>query len=414
MTTKPDATDIRVFAEEIVGRLREAGHEALFAGGCVRDLLLGKVPKDYDVATSARPEQVQAIFPRTVAVGVSFGVVRVVKGSHLAVEVATFRADGAYKDGRHPDAVRFTDAREDALRRDFTINGMFLDPTNDAVLDFVGGREDLEAKRIRAIGDPAQRFREDKLRLLRAVRFATRLDFTIDEATFSALQAMAPELGVVSAERILMELRLLLDGETRGRGYLQLGSTGLGPVILEECAEDFAVGANQIQLKQKLDRLPADAPFSVSIAVVFAATDAPDKRCDRFFKRLKGSNEERELSVWLLKHRDDLRDAHARPLSFRKRLYAYPHWRWLAMFTGATSLGKVVEWCEQERQSMSPTAIDPPPLITGDDLQAAGFAPGPEFKTWLERIRDMQLDGSLGTAEDALKLVNSWSSEPKL
>src|SRR5947208_8755772 len=192
----------REFAIDVVRRLRDAGFQALWAGGCVRDELLGLVPKDYDVATSARPEQVCKLFRRPVTVGASFGVVEVLgprtSAGPLRVQVATFRADVSYSDGRHPDAVVFSDAREDALRRDFTINGMFFDPVADQLLDYVGGREDLQARVLRAIGEPAQRFEEDKLRLLRAVRMATRSDLAIDPATAAAVRVMAGQIGVVS------------------------------------------------------------------------------------------------------------------------------------------------------------------------------------------------------------------------
>src|SRR2546423_12854917 len=200
----------RDFAVRVVQRLRDAGYQALWAGGCVRDELLGLVPKDYDVATDATPEQVRRLFRRTVAVGAAFGVVEVLGPRPLKVQVATFRSDVSYSDGRRPDRVVFSSAREDALRRDFTINGMFFDPLTDQLIDYVGGQEDLRARVLRAIGDPVRRFTEDKLRMLRAVRIATRFDLTLDEATATAVRAMAPEIRAVSAERIAEELRKLL------------------------------------------------------------------------------------------------------------------------------------------------------------------------------------------------------------
>src|SRR5690242_2559491 len=189
----------RDFALDVVRRLRQAGHEALWAGGCVRDELLGLTPQDYDVATSARPEQVRSLFRRTIAVGMSFGVIEVLgprtEGDWLKVQVATFRSDVSYSDGRHPDAVVFSSAREDALRRDFTINGMFFDPLENRLIDYVGGQEDLQARVLRAIGDPKQRFAEDKLRMLRAVRIATRFELEIEPATAEAIRVMAPQIG---------------------------------------------------------------------------------------------------------------------------------------------------------------------------------------------------------------------------
>ena len=228
----------REFAVSVVRRLREAGHEALWAGGCVRDELLGLVPGDYDVATSARPEEVSGLFRRTVAVGVSFGVVQVLgprtEAGPLSVEVATFRADAGYSDGRHPDAVVFSSAREDALRRDFTINGMFFDPLENQLIDYVGGQEDLNKKLLRAIGDPAVRFAEDKLRLLRAARIATRFDLTIEARTAAAIRSMAGQILVVSAERIADELRKLLVSPHRARGVNLLLELGLAAAILPE------------------------------------------------------------------------------------------------------------------------------------------------------------------------------------
>ncbi|MEO8044020.1 MAG: CCA tRNA nucleotidyltransferase, partial [Spartobacteria bacterium] len=220
-------------ARSIVDRLRAAGHIAYFAGGCVRDLVRAKPPKDIDIATDARPEQVQKIFRRTYAVGAHFGVV-VVLESDLQFEVATFRADGVYLDGRHPTEVRFSSPEEDARRRDFTINGMFFDPPNDEVIDFVGGRQDLAARLVRAIGDPAQRFAEDRLRLLRAIRFATVLEFEIEAATWQAIVQAADTIGQISAERIREELVRIFLSPQRTRGWDLLDASGLMKQILPE------------------------------------------------------------------------------------------------------------------------------------------------------------------------------------
>jgi len=230
----------RDFDIEVVSRLRAAGYQALWAGGCVRDELLGLVPKDYDVATDARPEDVRRLFPRTVAFGMSFGVVEVLgprtgsrdKTGGPTVQVATFRSDVSYSDGRHPDAVVFSSAREDALRRDFTINGMFFDPLENRLVDYVGGQEDLRARLLRAIGDPTQRFAEDRLRMLRGVRIATRFDLTIEPATAAAIQRMAAQISAgVSAERIAEELRQLLVSPQRQRGVNLLHELGLAAAI---------------------------------------------------------------------------------------------------------------------------------------------------------------------------------------
>src|SRR5581483_10047645 len=234
MTTPGRELTEREFAVEVVRRLREAGHQALWAGGCVRDELLGLVPKDYDVATDATPEQVRRLFRRTVAVGAAFGVVQVLGPRPLSVEVATFRSDVSYSDGRRPDRVVFSSPREDAERRDFTINGMFFDPIENRLIDYVGGRQDLQARILRAIGDPLTRFGEDKLRMLRGVRMATRFGLTIDPATADAIRAMADQITIVSAERIADELRKLLVDPHRARGMNLMYDVGLvGPILPE-------------------------------------------------------------------------------------------------------------------------------------------------------------------------------------
>ena len=220
-------------ARSIVDRLLAAGHQALYAGGCVRDKLLGREPHDYDVATDARPEQVEALFPRTFPVGAQFGVILVLERGE-EIQVATFRGDGAYRDGRHPESVTFTDAEGDALRRDFTVNGLFHDPIRGETLDFVGGKRDLEARLLRAIGDPERRFEEDKLRLLRAVRFATTLGFTIDPATWEAIRRHATAIRAVSPERIREELVKILLSPNRLRGFDLLDASGLLREILPE------------------------------------------------------------------------------------------------------------------------------------------------------------------------------------
>src|ERR1051325_102709 len=223
-------------AREIVRKLRAAGHVAYYAGGCVRDLLTATAPKDIDIATNARPEEVQKLFPRTYAVGAHFGVI-VVLENDFQFEVATFRSDDAYIDGRHPTAVHFSSPEEDAKRRDFTINGMFFDPEKNEVIDFVGGKTDLKAKLVRAIGDPAQRFAEDRLRMLRAVRFATALDYEIDKLTWAALTSNAASINEISAERIREELVRIFTSPNRVRGWDLLDSSGLMRAILPELDE---------------------------------------------------------------------------------------------------------------------------------------------------------------------------------
>src|SRR5438128_4178978 len=230
---KPSPSPMEQTAREVAARLRERGHIAYFAGGCVRDIIRGETPKDFDIVTDARPEAVQKIFPRTYAVGAHFGVIIVLENG-FQFEVATFRSDDAYIDGRHPSAVRFSSPEEDAKRRDFTINGMFYDPVAEKVIDFVGGRADIDARLVLAIGDPAQRFAEDRLRMLRAVRFATVLDYQIDNKTWDALVANAPSINQISAERIRDELVRIFLSPNRVRGWEMLDQSGLMRTILPE------------------------------------------------------------------------------------------------------------------------------------------------------------------------------------
>lgn len=406
-----ETEDSRRFAESVVRRLQEAGHEAFFAGGCVRDLLLNRIPKDYDVATSASPEVVQSLFRNTIAIGKSFGVIQVRGGRNLGVEVATFRADGEYTDGRRPSTVRFTDAREDALRRDFTINGMFFDPINEQVLDFVGGKADLQRRIIRAIGEPEQRFREDKLRLLRTIRFTARLGFSVDASTLDAVKRLAPTLSVVSGERMLAELRLLMDGRSRGEGMELLFESNLAGVVFAEAGDSWRPLETRSIVVERIRSLPDDAPLGLSLAVVFDVLLAENRErpVEGFFGRLKAPNADRELCEWLLRHRDDLADVASRPLSFRKRRYADLNWRWLTAFGIARGFSAEVDWCENERRSLRPDEIDPEPLVTGDDLTREGLTPGPRFKVWLERLRDLQLDGDVVSKNDAIHQVKEWS-----
>src|SRR5213595_1476179 len=264
-------------AREVAARLRENGHIAYFAGGCVRDIVRGRIPKDFDIATDARPEVAQQLFSRTYAVGAHFGVILVVE-NRFQFEVATFRSDDVYIDGRHPSAVHFSSPEEDAQRRDFTINGMFYDPVADNVIDFVGGRADIDAKLVRAIGDPAQRFSEDRLRMLRAVRFATVLDYEIDTQTWDALVANASSINQISAERIREELVRIFLSSNRVRGWDLLDSSGLMGAILPEL--DAMKGVLQpeqfhpegdvfVHTRLMLSLLPQEVPVPLVLAVLF-------------------------------------------------------------------------------------------------------------------------------------------------
>ncbi|MEX0704537.1 MAG: CCA tRNA nucleotidyltransferase [Planctomycetales bacterium] len=432
----------REFAVEVVRRLREGGHVALWAGGCVRDFLLGRTPKDYDVATDARPEQVRELFGerRTRAVGASFGVI-LVHGPRGAgsIEVATFRTEGPYSDSRRPDTIAFATAEEDARRRDFTINGIFYDPLAQRVLDFVGGEEDLGKGVVRAIGDPRARMTEDKLRLLRAVRFAAMLDFELDPATAEAVREMAPQIHLVSAERIAQELKRMLVDPHRMRAVRLARELGLLAEILPELfAGVQAVGVQasactpaerapdslkaelqhslkaELQLDRTLHMLQhLDEPrFEPALAALLhTVPDAAAEIC----RRLRLSNHETDDVVWLLEHRDALDDAPRLSKSRLKRLLAHRLFEDLLrlervkLLAAGDDLAPVL-FCEDYLRTTPREEIDPPPLVTGNDLIAEGLVPGPRFKEILEAVRDAHLEGEVATREEALALVDRLSS----
>jgi poly(A) polymerase len=432
----------REFAVDVVRRLRDAGHEALWAGGCVRDELLGLVPKDYDVATSARPEEVRRLFRRTVAVGMSFGVVEVL-GPHspsgpLKVQVATFRSDGAYSDGRHPDQVVFSSAREDALRRDFTVNGMFFDPLAGEVIDYVGGRADLAAKVLRAIGDPAERLAEDRLRMLRAVRLATRFGFALDPDTAAAIAAMAHGIGAVSAERVADELRKLLVVPCRARGMELFMDLGLAAQLLPELLPMRGLpqgppaaptGDLWGHVLRVLELLGPEASFPLAFAALLHDVGKPrtvGRTPDRYTfyyhehvgKRLTGeialrlklSNDERERAEWLVEKHQILCDARQMRTSKLKTLLAHPGIGELLALHRADALASGrdtghVDYCEGLLREWTAEDLNPPPLLTGHDLIKAGIKEGPLIGKLLAALREAQLDGTIKTTKEAWELI---------
>jgi poly(A) polymerase len=438
----------RAFAADVVRRLKEAGFEALWAGGCVRDQLLGREPDDYDVATDARPEQVQQLFKRTVAVGVSFGVVEVLgprtPDGPIKVQVATFRSDADYSDGRHPDAVTFSTAHEDAERRDFTINGMFFDPLAERVIDYVGGEADLKAGIIRAIGDPVKRFTEDKLRLLRAVRFAARFAFTLDPGTAAAIKAMADTITVVSAERIADELRKLLTNLRRADGMRLLEQVGLLKPILPElaatvgfphgrpAAPDGDLWGHTLAV---VERLPESATFELAMAALLHDVGKPrtvGRTPDRYTyhghehvgKRLAGvvserlrlSTAERKRIEWLVEKHQYLADAPRLRHATLKPVLAHAGIRELLDLHRADARAsgrdlEAVEFCERCLRDWPPEELNPPPLVTGDDLKALGIPQGPAYKRLLDAVRDAQLDGIVKTKEQAVAMVSRLLAE---
>jgi poly(A) polymerase len=438
----------RDFAIEVVRRLREAGYQALWAGGCVRDELLSLVPKDYDVATDAHPDKVRQLFRRTVAVGMSFGVIEVLgprtEAGQLKIQVATFRSDVSYSDGRHPDAVVFSSAKEDALRRDFTINGMFFDPIDNHLLDYVGGQEDLRARILRAIGDPATRFAEDKLRMLRAVRFATCFDLTIDPQTASAVQAMAGQVTLVSAERIAEELRRLLVAPQRARGVNLLYELGLAAVILPELLPmkglpqgppGVSTGDLWDHVLRVLELLGPEPSFPLTLAALLHDIGKPrtvGRTPDRYTfyyhehvgcrmaleicERLKLSNAERDHVAWLVEKHQFLCDVRQMRTSKVKTILAHPGIADLLGLHRADALAsghsaEHVDYCEHLLREWSAEDLNPPPLLTGHDLTRHGLQPGPLFKRLLDAVREAQLEGTITAPKQALDLVDQLLAE---
>lgn len=451
-------------AREIVVRLRTKGHQAYFAGGCVRDLLLGVEPKDFDVATSATPDVVVKTFPKTFAVGAHFGVVLVCTpdgdGDEISTEVATFRHDGAYSDGRRPDAVRFSsDAREDVLRRDFTINGMLLDPvkfeetgdTAAAALDYVGGRDDLAIGVVRAIGDPALRFAEDKLRMLRGVRFAARLGFEIEPRTMAAMRAAAAEIGQVSQERIRDELTLMLTEGHARRALELLDASGLLAYVLPEAVRMHGVeqppqyhpeGDVWVHTMLLLEKLqPGVSPtlawgallHDIGKPATFRPPD-PKKTGDRIrfdghvevgvrmaeviLGRLRFSNEDTEQIAALVKNHmrfGDILQMRESTLKRFLRLPGFPEHLALHWMDCSSAHGdlRLYEFAKERYEAAPVETMRPKLLVTGRDLIAAGYRPGVEFKAMLEAAEDAQLEGRIATPEDGIAVVRAMFGGPE-
>jgi poly(A) polymerase len=421
----------RAYATEIVARLRSEGFEAYWAGGCVRDFLLGIGPSDYDVATDARPEQVMTMFRRTCAVGASFGVVRVLGNAASGdVEVATFRSDGVYLDGRRPESVTYSTAEFDASRRDFTINGMFYDPVDARVIDFVGGRADLDAGILRAIGDPSARFTEDRLRLLRAVRFAARFKLAIETETRRAIDAMAGEVTGVSAERIAQELRRMIVDPSRVMAMNLAYETGLVAAILPQLmplkhwrVRDpvFPDGDLWDRTMRTLAELRASPSFPLAFAALVRDTALPESATDHerrgseIARSLAGSlklaNAERDAVVWLIESHHALDDPSQLAQSRLKRILASRGVHDLLELVRAEAMATTgetshVDFCEAYLRDEPAGPINPPPLLTGHDLVKHGLAPGPRFAILLDQVRDAQLDRIILTRDEALAFVD--------
>src|SRR6266849_5991759 len=428
------ASPMEKTAREIAARLRESAHIAYFAGGCVRDIVRGQTPKDFDIATEAKPEIVQKLFSRTYAVGAHFGVILVVENG-FQFEVATFRSDDAYVDGRRPSAVHFSSPEKDAERRDFTINGMFYDPVAEKVIDFVGGRADIEAKLVRAIGDAAQRFGEDRLRMLRAVRFATVLDYKIDTQTWEALVANAASINEISAERIREELVRIFLSPNRVRGWDLLDESGLLRTILPELdamkgclqPEQFHPEGDVFQhTRLMLELLPEKVSGPLVLSVLFhdvakpvTATVDPTGRIrfnehdrigaamtESIMERLRFSRAEIDAVVEMVRQHMVFKDVPKMRVAKLKRFMARP------TFEEELELHRVdcasshrmmdnYEFLLGKREEFANEPIIPPPLVHGEDLIALGLKPGPKFGEILEAVETRQLEGALRTREEA-------------
>jgi poly(A) polymerase len=455
---------LRETAIGIVKRLKEKGFSALFAGGCVRDMLMGIVPDDYDIATDAQPDDIINIFKRTVPIGLHFGVVLVMEND-FEFEVATFRSDGTYSDGRHPDTVTFCDARGDALRRDFTINGMFYDPIEDKHFDYVGGEDDLKAGLIRAIGNPFERFDEDRLRMIRAVRFACRFGFKIEDQTAEAIKEFHDKILTVSRERIRDELRKTLTGPNPDTSIKMLDDLNLLHEILPEVTamkgveqpENFhpegdvythtlltltklADGRKETDTREEnhpasngLDKKNLYGSWELAMAVLLHDIGKPvtfeiadrirfnshdsigAKMAGKICERLRMSNAEKERITWLVKMHLYLRHAQEMRVSKLKRLFAHEGYPELAELYKIDSLASTANlddynFCQKMFEELKIEEIKPEPLITGNDLIALGFKPGPIFSKILDAIKDEQLEQKITTKEDALKKAKEYMS----
>lgn len=421
---RPDPIHSRQFAVQVVRKLREAGHVALWAGGCVRDQLLGREPKDYDIATSATPGQIQQVFgpKRTLAVGASFGVITVLGPREAGqLDVATFRQDATYSDGRHPDAVTFSTPQIDAQRRDFTINGLFFDPLREEVIDYVGGQADLEREMIRAIGDPAARFAEDKLRMLRAVRFACAMSFEIEPATLAAIQVAADGITVVSAERIAEELRKMFLHPARHRALALLRQTKLLEHVFPFAGEVWPLQEPGDRERSEawdrtirlLDKLAAP-----TVAVAFAGLlreaclrRTPDgvALVKQFASDLRLANDERDGMIFVLEHESLIRRASTAYWPTLQRVLIAPRCSELLEFAEAVALvvdghAREIDYC-REKRALPSEQWNPPPCLSGDDLRALEIPAGPIYKQLLEQARDAQLLGQLSSREAALEWV---------
>ena len=402
-----DLHDLRTAAVQVVRKLVDAGYIAYFAGGCVRDRLMGHEPTDYDVATGAAPNDVARIFPKVQTVGESFGVMLVRVRSHM-IQVATFRTEGVYSDGRHPDAVAFSDAQHDATRRDFTINGLFENPLTGEVIDYVGGRADLEKRFIRAIGDPHARLREDRLRMLRAVRFAARFGFSIDSETADAIRAGADQLQGISRERIGQELERMLTDPNRAVAAWELQSLGLDAQVLQEPSQRVPL--------TRLSNLPDDAPYPTAVVAWLLdrhgqSGENATSIASRWSDVLMHSNEHRAAIQDILGVFSILVSSWAHlGVAEQKRLAADSAFDHALVLLQASDRDAFLE-VRRRVTELNRTGIAPPALIDGADLIELGLRPGPLFSRILKAIYDAQLEGAVEDKPAALAMARGLAEQ---
>ncbi len=425
-------------ARSVAKRLHDAGHIACFAGGCVRDMVRRQTPKDFDIATNASPEEVQKMFPRTYAVGAHFGVVVVLEGG-FQFEVATFRSDGAYIDGRRPVAVHFSSPEEDARRRDFTINGMFFDPAREELIDYVGGRKDLEARIVRAIGQASARFEEDHLRMLRAVRFAAVLDFEIEVETWQALTKQADRITLISAERIRDELVKIFLSPNRLKGWDLLDHSGLMAAVLPELTAMKGVeqppqfhpeGDVFKHTRLMLSLLPGEVSLPLVFSVLLHDVAKPRtatvdetgrirfsghdrlgaELTEQIMERLRFSRAEIEATAEMVRQHMVFKDVPNMRVAKLKRFMARPTFRDEMELHRVDCMGSHqmldnYEFLQEKKEEFANEPIIPPPLLRGDDLIALGLKPGPKFGAILEAVETRQLEGALRDRDEALAWV---------
>ena len=439
---KPFSSELLDTAKEVVSELRNAGHKAYCVGGCARDTLLKIAPKEYDITTSATPEEVSRIFPHIVPIGVTFGVILVIIGQYK-FEVATFRKDQSYSDGRHPDSVTYsTLEQEDVLRRDFTINGMLYDPIEEEVIDHVGGIDDLENKIIRTIGDPYERFNEDKLRMMRAVRFNSRYNFELDLNTFQAIEKLAPEITQVSSERIRDEIIKIITQKNPGHGLKMLSECGLlkyvlsdveimngveqppqfhpeGDVFIHTCLvldklfqNEDGVVSPELAMGALLHDVGKPPTFSVSDRIRFNGHDKLGAEMSKKICRdLKLSNKQIEIIYSLIKEHLKFKDVSKMKKSTLKRFIGMPHFEehmalHLADCQASHGLTDAYDFIMEKFSEFEKEEIKPAPLLSGKELIEMGYKPGPLFSEILNFVEEAQLEGEIEDMEDARKIVS--------